>query len=89
MSIQKEKPQMTEDFEDYWGDFGIHMGPFGFGFFGPKRPVRYSRTVDSHILRLQINPRITKEEINVRLVKPGLIQIEWPRRPEGEEIPVE
>ena len=80
---------MTEEFEDYWGEFGVHMGPFGFGFFGPRRPVRYSRTADSHILRLQINPNISKEEIKVRLVKPGVLQIEWPRKPEGEEIPVE
>jgi len=29
-----------------------------------------------------------KQDIKVRLVKPGLLEIEWPRSP-GEEIPVE
>jgi hypothetical protein len=80
---------MTEEFEDYWGEFGLHMGPLGFGFFGPRRSVRYSRTADSHMLRLQINPDISKEEIKVRLVKPGVLQIEWPRKLKGEEIPVQ
>jgi len=80
---------MVEEFENYWGEFGIHMGPFGFGFFGPRRCVKYSRTDNSHILRLRIDPNTKKEEIKVRLIKAGILEIEWPRRPEGEEIPVE
>lgn len=80
---------MAEEFEDDWGEFGMHMGPFGFGLWGPRRYVRYSRTENSHILRLQLDPKAGKEEIKVRLVKPGVLEIEWPRRPKGEEIPIE
>lgn len=80
---------MAEEFEDEWGEFGIHMGPFGFGFFGPRRCCRYSRTESSHILRLMISPEVRKEEIKARLVKPGVLEIEWPRRSQGEKIPVE
>lgn len=80
---------MANEFEDEWGEFAIHMGPFGFGFFGPRRFVRYSRTDKSHILRLRISPEVKKEEIKVRFIKPGVLEIEWPRRPKGEEIPVE
>ena len=80
---------MKEEFEAEWEDFGIHVGPFGFGFCGPRRSVRYSRTENSHILRLKINQDVKKEEIKVRLVKPSILEIEWPRRPQGEEIPVE
>lgn len=80
---------MAEEFEDEWGEFGVHMGPFGFGFFGPRSSFRYSRTGNSHIIRLRISPEVKKEEIKVRFVKPGVVEIEWPRRPHGEEIPVE
>lgn len=80
---------MTVEFKDDWGEFGIHMGPFGFGCFGPKRFFKYSRTENSHILQVRINPEAAKEQIKVRLVKPGVLEIEWPRRSEGQEIPVE
>lgn len=80
---------MAEEFETEWDDFGIHVGPFGFGFCGTGRAVRYSRTENSHILRLKINRDVKKEEIKVRLVKPGVLEIEWSRRSQGEEIPVE
>jgi len=80
---------MTEEFEDEWSDFGIHMGPFGFGLWGPRRCVRYSRTENSHILRIRIGSQVSKEHIKVRLIKPGVLEIEWPRRTEGQEIPVE
>jgi len=30
-----------------------------------------------------------KEEIKVRLMKPGVLEIEWPRKIKGEDIPVE
>ena len=80
---------MKEEFENDWGEFGVHMGPFGFGFFGPGRHFRYSRTENSHILRLKISSGVKKEEIKVRFVKPDALEIEWPRRPQGEEIRVE
>jgi len=40
-----------------------------------------------HLIR--ISAEVKKEEIKVRFVKPGVVEIEWPRRPQGEEIPVE
>jgi len=78
-----------EDFEDLWENFGIRIGPFGMGIYGPARRIRYSRTDKSHLLRVRINPNVKKEEIKVRLVRPGLIEIEWPRRRRGEDIPIE
>lgn len=79
-------------FDEEWEDlFDIRIGPIGMGaFFGP-RPfrARYSRTSDSHLVRLRIDKETKKEEIRVRLVEPGVIEIEWPRRKKGEEIPVE
>ncbi|MHC4573291.1 MAG: hypothetical protein ACYS76_04045 [Planctomycetota bacterium] len=80
---------MVEEFGDEWADFGMHMGPFGFGFWGPRRRVSYSRTGNSHILRLRLDPKAEKDQIKVRLVEPGVLEIEWPRRPKGEEIPIE
>jgi len=59
-------------------------------YFGPRPfKVRYSRTSDSHLLRFQINRDVKKEEIKVRFVEPGIIEVEWPRKTKGEEIPVE
>jgi hypothetical protein len=74
-------------FED-WEDFGVRFGPFGVGFTGMGRAVRYNRTETSHILRIRIDPEAKKQDIKVRLVKPGLLEIEWPRT-KGEEIPLE
>jgi len=79
-------------FEEDWEDlFDIRIGPFGMGaFFGPRPfKVGYSRTSDSHVMRLRINKEVNKEEIKVRMVEPGMIEIEWPRKRKGEEIPVE
>jgi hypothetical protein len=70
-----------------WGDFGIRFGPFGVALGGAGR-VRYRSTEKSHMLRIWIDSGVTKQDIKVRLVKPGLLEIEWPRS-QGEEIPVE
>jgi len=43
----------------------------------------------SHLLRFQINRNVKKEEIKARLVEPGIIEVEWPRKIKGEDIPVE
>jgi len=75
--------------EDWWEDFDIRIGPFGFGFGGWMRNIRYTRTQDSHILRIRIPSDIRKEEIKARLVKPGLLEIEWPRKIQGEDIPID
>ena len=55
------------------------------------RPFRigYSRTSDSHIVRLKLREDMKKEEIKVRLHEGSLLEIEWPRRVKGEDIPVE
>ena len=78
--------------DENWDDiFDIRVGPFGMGaFFGP-RPfrVRYSRTSDSHLLRFRIHKEVKKEDIKVRYVEPGIIELEWPRKTKGEEIPVD
>lgn len=37
------------------------------------------RTETSNTLRIRIDPEIKKEEIKARLVRPGLLEIEWPR----------
>jgi hypothetical protein len=47
-----------------------------------------TQTETSHLLRIRIDPTVQKETIKVRLVSPGLLEIEWPRV-KGEEIPVE
>jgi HSP20 family molecular chaperone IbpA len=40
--------------------------------------------------RLRLNPDLKKEDLKVRLLKDGILEIEWPRRvEEGEEIEVE
>ena len=77
--------------EEYNDLFDVRIGPFGMGaFFGP-RPfrVRYSRTSDSHVLHLQIGKEVKKEDIRVRFLEPGVLELEWPRKTKGEEIPVE
>ena len=80
--------QMPEEFWDEF--FSFQIGPFGFWAW-PYRPfaVRYSRTADSHILQIRLRPSAKKEEIKVRLLEPGLLEIEWPRKKRGEEIPIE
>jgi hypothetical protein len=67
-------------------EFGIRIGPLGFGWSG-GRSVRYMQTETSHVLRISIDPDVGKDEIKARLVKPGVLEIEWPRA-KGEEIPV-
>lgn len=70
-----------------WEDFGIRCGPFGFAFGGAGR-VHYASTPTKHVLRIRIGAEAKKQDIKVRLVKPGWLEIEWPRS-QGEEIPVE
>ncbi len=69
-------------FED-WEDYGIRFGPFGVSLGGAGR-VRYRGTQTSHVLRIRIEPEVKKQEIKLRLVKPGLLEIEWPRS-QGED----
>jgi len=76
---------------EFWDEFfGCRIGPFGF-WAHPHRPfgIRYSRTDKSHIIRIRIRPEVKKEEIKARLIEPGILEIEWPRKTRGEEIPIE
>jgi len=75
-------------FEEGWEDFGLRIGPFGIDFSTLSRSIKHSRTDTSHILHMRIDPEVKKEEIKVRLVRPGLLEIEWPRS-KGEEIKIE
>lgn len=77
-----------EDWEDFF-DFGF--GPLNTGMGASLRPFRssYARTKDSHILRLRLNPELKKTDIKVRLQKDGVLEVEWPWKTEGEEIPIE
>ena len=68
-------------------DFGIRFGPFGVAVGGAGR-VRYRSTEKSHVLRIRLGAEVQKQDIKVRLVKPGVLEIEWPRS-QGEEILVE
>lgn len=72
---------------DFWEDLFFKYGPFTFGM-GLGSNVRYSRTEDTNILRIALDPEVKKEDIKVSLKKPGLLEIEWPRT-KGEEIPLE
>jgi hypothetical protein len=84
-SSHKEGETMAEE---TWEDFGFRFGPFEFGVSGLGQFTKHTRTETSHIIRIRIDPAVKKEEIKARLVRPGLLEIEWPRS-KGEEIPVE
>jgi hypothetical protein len=74
--------------EEWWEEFGFRFGPFEFGVSGLGQFMKHTRTETSHIMRIRIDPAVNKEEIKARLLRPGLLEIEWPRA-KGEEIPVE
>lgn len=72
-----------------WDEFEFHIGPVGISWSWPWKFVRYNRTRDSHILRVKIDPSIQKQDIKARLLKPGVLEIEWPRSKRVEDIEVE
>jgi hypothetical protein len=74
--------------EETWEEFGFRFGPFGFSFRSVGQCTKYTLTETSHLLRIRIDPSVRKEEIKARLIRPGLLEIEWPRS-KGEEISVE
>lgn len=71
-----------------WEAFGVRIGPFGIDITSPGQAIMQTQTETSHLLRIRIDPTVPKETIKVRVVSPGLLEIEWPRV-KGEEIPVE
>jgi len=68
----------------------FRFGPFHMssGFARPFQ-VEYSRTAERHIVKLKLRPDIKKEDLRVRLQEGGVLEIEWPRKTPGEDIPVE
>jgi HSP20 family molecular chaperone IbpA len=81
---------MTKEFEENLGEFGIKIGPIGIGTLGPYRLVKYKQTEDANIIKIDLNPQVKKEQIKVRLVEPGVLEIEWPRMADkSEEIKIE
>jgi hypothetical protein len=75
--------EVCEDFFDF------RFGPFHMS--GSSRPfqVRYERTAESHVVQLKLRSDIKKEEIKVRLQEGGILEITWPRRAQGEDIPID
>jgi hypothetical protein len=66
----------------------IHIDSSGIDINSSGQAITQTQTETSHLLRIRIDPSVKKETIKVRLVSPGLIEIEWPRG-KGEEIPIE
>jgi hypothetical protein len=75
-----------EVFEDF---FDFRFGPFHMGRVSRPFQIRYDRTAESHRVQLQLRPDIKKTDIKVRLQEGGMLEIEWPRRVAGEDIPVQ
>jgi hypothetical protein len=74
--------------EDFWEEFGVRIGPFGISVGSLGQAITHTRTETSHLLRIRMSPEVKKEAIKVRLVRPGLLEIEWPRSA-GEEIRID
>jgi hypothetical protein len=79
--------QMSQS-TDVWEACGICIGPFGIDINSSGQAITHTRTETSHLLQIRLDPAAKKETIKVRLVRPGLLEIEWPRV-QGEEIPIE
>jgi hypothetical protein len=67
---------------------GIHIDAFGIDINSSGQAITQTQTETSYLLRIRLDPSVKKETIKVRLVSPGLLEIEWPRV-KGEEIPIE
>lgn len=74
--------------DEQWDAFGFRFGPFEMHVSGLSQWITHTRTETSHLLRICMDPAVKKEAVKVRLVRPGLLEIEWPLS-KGEEIPVE
>jgi len=76
-------------FDEFDEIFDFRFGPFHMGIFPRPFKVSYSRTSESHIIKLKLRENIEKKDIKVRLLEGGILEIEWPRKKKGEEIPIE
>jgi hypothetical protein len=74
--------------DERWEEFDFRLDPLEMSVSGLGQVIKHTRTETSHILRIRIDPAVKKEGIKARLVRPGLLEIEWPL-PTREEIPVE
>lgn len=74
------RPRLQE-----WEDFSSGSDPSDSSAAVPAG-VRYQGTAKSNVLRIRMDPDVKKQDI--RLLKPGVLEVEWPRSA-GEEIPVE
>jgi hypothetical protein len=74
------------EFEDF---FDLRFGPFQVSGFSRPFKVGYSRTPDSHIVKLNLRKDLEKKDIKVRLQEGGVGEIEWPRSSKAEDIPID
>ncbi len=58
------------------------------GFARPFK-VGYSKTSNSHIVKLKLRKELEKKDIKVRLQEGGVLEIEWPRSSKAEDIPID
>ena len=75
-----------DDFEDF---LDFHFGPFHMSTAPRPFKMGYSRTSDSNIVTLKFRNDVKKEEVKVRLLEGGVLEIEWPRQTKGEDIPID
>ena len=76
-------------FDEFDESFDFRFGPFHMGVFPKPFRISYSRTSDNHIVRLKLREDMKKEEIKVRLQEGGVLEIKWPRKLKGEDIPID
>ncbi len=76
-------------FGEYDDFFDFRFGPFQMGFGLMPDKVSYSRTEDSHILKVRLGKDVSREDIKVRLLEDGVLEVTWPRKNKGEDVTVE
>ena len=74
------------EFDDF---FDFRFGPFQMSGFSRPFRVGYTRTSESHIVKLKLRKDIDKKDIKVRLKEDGLLEIEWPHSSKAEDIPID
>ncbi len=61
------------EFDDF---FDFRFGPFQMSGFARPFKVGYSRTSESHIVKLKLRKDIEKKDVKVRLKEDGVLEIE-------------
>ena len=67
----------------------INIDTAGVSVAGLKSCFKYIQDETSNIVQFSIDPEITRDQIKVKLVEPGTLQVEWPKLDKSEDIPVE